>query len=171
MSDRVRTTWDQMDARKRLVVGIVLFAVIVAVIVVVIVSIWPWLGMPESEQLSSNGDKLRNMALTLAAAIGLPLAIWRNIIANSQAKTAEQEHRDGRFEKGADMLGSALLATRMGGIAALNRLAETHPEDYQKQVEETLDAFARSPPEDKVLEEISQPTPDQQEAPRGKGTA
>ena len=74
-----------------------------------------------------------------------------------QAETAEREHRDGRFEKGVDMLGSPVLTTRMGGIAALNRLAtthpaETHPEDYHLQVMESLSSFIRFPPEDEVQE-------------------
>ncbi|MBD0866236.1 MAG: pentapeptide repeat-containing protein [Rhodobacteraceae bacterium] len=121
---------------------------------------WCWLGMSGSAEQPSNGEKLRNLFLVLAAVIGLPLAWWRNRIANSQAETAnrqaetaERGQRDGRYEKAVDMLGSAVLTTRMGGISALNRLAETHPEDYHVQVMEALCAFIRFPTKDKDLSE------------------
>ncbi|MBC6406385.1 MAG: pentapeptide repeat-containing protein [Rhodospirillales bacterium] len=41
------------------------------------------------------------------------------------------------------MLGSGTLTTRMGGIYALERLAQDHPKDYHAQIMNLLCAFAR----------------------------
>ena len=43
------------------------------------------------------------------------------------------------------MLGSEILSVRLGGIYALERLAEEHPEEYHVQVIELLCAFVRHP--------------------------
>ena len=63
-----------------------------------------------------------------AAGVGLPLAIWRTKTADRQADTAQQSLLNERYQKGAEMLGNSALAVRMGGIYALQRLAEDHPE-------------------------------------------
>ncbi len=130
---------------------------------------WGWFGAGGTDKQPSNGDVLRNLALTLAGFVGLfvglPLVGWRSWTAHRQAETAnrqaktanrqtdtaERGHRDGRYEKGVDMLGSAVLTTRMGGISALSRLAETHPEDYHVQVMEALAGFIRFPTKDEDL--------------------
>ena len=44
------------------------------------------------------------------------------------------------------MLGSQVLAVRLGGIYALARLAREHPADYHTQIMSLLCAFARNPP-------------------------
>ena len=43
------------------------------------------------------------------------------------------------------MLGSDVLAVRMGGIYALQRLAEEHPEQYHIQIMQLFCAFVRNP--------------------------
>ena len=107
---------------------------------------------------ASNGETLRSLALAvgacLAAFIGLPLAIWRSIVANRQAEAAhrqaetfERERRDERYQKGAEMLGSDTLVTRLGGIAALARLARERPEEYHVQIMDRLCAFVKHPTE------------------------
>ena len=48
------------------------------------------------------------------------------------------------------MLGSKVLAVRLGGIYALARLAREHPGDYHTQIMSLLCAFVRNPPEMKV---------------------
>ncbi|MBC6440479.1 MAG: pentapeptide repeat-containing protein [Rhodospirillales bacterium] len=174
--------------------------------------LWDW----AHEKDPSNSETLRNLALVLAAVIGLPLAVWRSVVAHRQAETANEKaeaahrqaetaneqveaahrqaeianeqakiaHRQAetankkaetanekadiasrqadtsddddnderglrneRYQKGADMLGSATLATRLGGIHALERLAQDHPEDYHVQIMQLLCAFARHPTE------------------------
>ncbi len=105
---------------------------------------------------ASNGETLRNLALAvgacLAAFIGLPLAIWRSYVANRQAKaahmqaeTSERGLRNERYQKGAEILGSDMRATRLGGIAALARLAREHPEDYHVQIMDRFCDFVRHP--------------------------
>ena len=49
------------------------------------------------------------------------------------------------------MLGSEVLAERLGGIYALQRLAEEYPEQYHMQVIRLLCAFVRLPTKDQSL--------------------
>ena len=51
------------------------------------------------------------------------LAVWRSIVAERQADTAQQSLLNERYQKGAEMLGNEVLSVRMGGIYALGRLA------------------------------------------------
>ncbi len=93
-------------------------------------TVWCW----AHEGNASRSATLRNLGLAvgacLAAFIGLPLATWRSIVANRQAETSERGLQNERYQKGAEMLGSDTLVTRLGGIYALEHLAQEHPEDY-----------------------------------------
>ena len=84
--------------------------------------------------------------------IGLPLAIWRSTVAERQSATSQLQSETAqrgllneRYQKGAEMLGSAVLAVRLGGIYALDRLAREHPEAYHLQIMNLLCAFVRNP--------------------------
>ena len=68
--------------------------------------------------------------------------------ANEQAKTAARGLRNERYQKGADMLGNDTLATRLGGVYALEQLAHDHPEEYHIQIVKLLCVFIRHPAED-----------------------
>ena len=110
---------------------------------------WGWLGAGESSSTT-----IRNLVLVNAAIIGLPLAIWRSMVAERQAaaaqrqsETAQRDLLNERYQKGAEMLGSEVLAARLGGIYALDRLAREHPGDYHVQIMNLLCAFVRTPPE------------------------
>ncbi len=107
---------------------------------------WDWLRC-EQEPFESNGETLRNIALILVAIVGLPLALWRNLTAYKQAETAARGLRNERYQKGADMLGNATLATRLGGVYALEQLVREHPEEYHIQIVDLLCAFIRHPVE------------------------
>ena len=50
------------------------------------------------------------------------------------------------------MLGSSVLSVRLGGIYALQRLSEEHPEQYHIQVMELFCAFVRFPTADNLME-------------------
>ena len=50
------------------------------------------------------------------------------------------------------MLGNGVLSVRLGGIYALQRLAEERPEQYHVQIMRLFCAFARQPTEDSGLE-------------------
>ena len=112
---------------------------------------WEWLRTFD-ETKESNSNTLRNVALIVAGGLALGFAAWRARIADSQSRTAQREADTAqggllneRYQKGAEMLGSNTLATRMGGIYALQRLAEEHPNGYHVQVMRLLCAFTRHP--------------------------
>ena len=104
---------------------------------------WDWMKGAWDWMKGSNGSVLRNFALVAAATIGLPLAVWRSWVAHKQADTAERGHNNERYQKGADMLGSLVMTTRMGGVYALERLALEHPTEYHVQIMKLLCAFLR----------------------------
>ena len=66
-------------------------------------------------------------------------------IAQRQAETAQLSLLNERYQRGAEMLGSEVLAVRLGGIYALRRLAVEHPEQYHLQIMELFCAYVRNP--------------------------
>ena len=112
---------------------------------------WDWLRGGGSEP-ASNGDTLRNAGLMLGGIIALIFALWRGWVAQQQSTAAQrqadisqQSMLNERYERGAEMLGSDVLSVRLGGIYALRRLAEEHPELYHVQVMQLFCAFVRNP--------------------------
>ena len=119
---------------------------------------WDWLRCGTEE---SRGTTIRNAFLIIGGLDALLLAIWRSRVserqtqvANEQARTALRQsdtaHRsllNERFQKGAEMLGSSVVAVRLGGIYALQGLAEQHPEQYHVPVMQQLCSFVRYPTE------------------------
>ena len=133
------------------ILGCVLLAVFIIVYVALVWSNWNCFRGEDSL-----GAAIRNVVLVVASVIALLLAMWRSIIADRQAAAAqaqlalaERESLDARYQKGADMLGSGSVSTRIGGVYALKRLAENRPERFHLQVMELLCAFVRNPPEPK----------------------
>ena len=130
--------------------------------------VWSWLGTePNGEgRQETNSTTLRNIGLVVAGLIALPLAVWRSLVAQKQAEaalrqadtalrqaeTAQQGLLNDRYQQGAEMLGNDVLSVRLGGIYALQRLAEEHPEQYHVQIMRLFCAFVRRPTEDQVLE-------------------
>lgn len=118
---------------------------------------WEWM-QSASDGGESNSETVRNVGLVIAAIIALPLAIWRSWVAGRQATaalrqassaqrqadTAHQELLNARYQQGAEMLGSNTLSVRLGGIYALRRLSEDHPEIYHIEIMRLFCAFARS---------------------------
>lgn len=122
-----------------------------AIVLLTTVALWvvfpAWLTRSES-----GSTTLRNMGLLVGAAIGLPLAIWRSTITERQADAAHYQSEiaarillNERFQRGAEMLGSETLSVRLGGLYALARLSEKHPEHYHVEVMRLFCAFARYP--------------------------
>ncbi len=126
---------------------------------------WDWLqvGVDNPE---SNSATLRNVGLLIGGVVALVLALWRGIVAGHQADAAQRQAKvaqgqielgqqgflNERYQKGAEMLGDSVLSVRLGGIYALQRLAEEYPEQYYLQIMDLLCAFVRHPTEDKVME-------------------
>ena len=113
--------------------------------VVVFINFWERLTETDS-------TKIRNIGLLIAGVIALPLAIWRSWIGERQADTAQQNLLNERYQKGAEMLGNSVLSVRLGGIYALQHLAEDHPEQYHVQIMRLFCAFMRHPTEDNSME-------------------
>ena len=104
---------------------------------------WDWLRMVPQDYESGTAT-VRNLGLLVAAIIALPLGIWRSFVAHRQAETAQQGLLNERYQKGAEMLGSEVLPVRLGGIYALARLAEEHPEQYHVPIIQLFCTFVRS---------------------------
>ena len=136
--------------------------------VLAIMAVGSWLSWLFWDDLHGKGEPLaptiRNVALVIAAPIALALAIWRSAVAGRQANIAQRQAElaqqqadlaergflNERYQKGAEMLGSEVLSVRLGGIYALQRLAEEHPVQYHIQIMRLFSAFARNPTKDGV---------------------
>ena len=96
----------------------------------------------DQESLSAT---VRNVGVVIGGVIAILFAVWRSIVAARQATTAQLGLLNERYQKGAEMLGSKVLAVRLGGIYALARLARDHSGDYHTQIMSLLCAFVRNP--------------------------
>ena len=114
--------------------------------VILILCCWEWLSTNESPI-----SAIRNIVLSSAAVIALPLAIWRSVVAARQVKTAQRGLLNERYQRGAEMLGSEMFSVRVGGIYALTRLAREYPGGYHTQIMRLLCSFVRTPPPSKKL--------------------
>ena len=111
---------------------------VLAVSVVLTWLFWDWLRDGES-----GSSTIRNVGFIIGAVIAMVLAVWRSRVAGRQAATAERGLLNDRFQKGAEMLGSDVLAVRIGGIYGLTHLAREHPQQYHVQVMRLFCSFAR----------------------------
>ena len=143
---------------KRGWVALLFLAVAVTAGVWGLVYSWEWLQTGEAGR-ETGSTTVRNVGLLVAGVVALPLALWRSMVAQRQADaaqrqavTAQQDLLNERYQRGAAMLGSKVLAVRLGGIYALERLAEEHPENYHIQNMRLLCAFVRHPTTDPDLE-------------------
>ena len=104
-------------------------------------------------------ETILNLVLRISAPLAFGFASWRAIVAGRQAEAARRQVEiaqnqagialralsNERYQQGAEMLGSPTLTARLGGIYALQWLAEEHPEHYQPQVIQLLCAYVRDP--------------------------
>lgn len=127
-------------------------AALVAVSLALSIKFWPWLTSGESP-----GATIRNIALTLAGVIAIPLTLWRVAVAERQAVAAQRSLLQDRYQKGAEMLGSTLLSVRLGGIYALVNLAQQHSDLYRSEVVCLLCAFVRHPTPDENAQDSATP--------------
>ena len=135
------------NRRHIIVIGCSGAVILTVALVAFSVVFWDWLSGG-----GSGSETIRNIGLVAAGLIALPLAIWRAIVAGRQANTAQQGLLNERYQKGAAMLGNEVLSVRLGGIYALQRLAEDHPEQYHIQIMRLFCAFVRLPTRDQSLE-------------------
>ena len=99
-----------------------------------------------SEYRESRSTTIRNLGLVVGGGIAIWVAYWRSVI-------LQRSLLNERYQKGAEMLGSEVLAVRLGGIYALQHLAEDEPEQYHVQIMRLLCAFVRNPTKEKDRED------------------
>ena len=102
--------------------------------------------------MESRSSTFRNLVLGFGGIIAIGLAVWRLIVADRQSKAAQDQAEisqrgllNERYQRGAEMLGSPVLSVRLGGIYALQRLAEDEPEQYHVEIMRLFSAFAHDP--------------------------
>ena len=127
------------------VVGVISLGVVLSV------ACWDWL--QGGTDLSGNGDAVRTVALVVGGIVTILFALWRSVVAERQAKVAERQleireltYLNERYQQAASMLGDSSLPVRMGGIVALERLAENHPAEFRHEAFKLLLGFVRTPP-------------------------
>ena len=88
-------------------------------------------------------DKYHVVAASLLGlVVGLPLLLWRTLVASNQLKTSLRIWTDGIFANGANMLGQTAPETQWAGINTLIRLVDEHSE-YMQTVVVSFCAFLR----------------------------
>ena len=113
------------------------------------ISAWFWSDLRAS--INSSGDTeplsatVRNLALIIGGIFAVILTFWRIRVSEEQADTARLSLLNERFQRGAEMLGSDVLAVRLGGIHALDDLARERPDLHHVRVVALLCAFVRHP--------------------------
>ena len=122
-------------------------AAIVAVLVIGSLLSWRfWDDLADDKE--SLSTTVRNIGLLIGGVVAILLAVWRSIVAERQADTAQQGLLNERYQRGAEMVGSDVLSVRLGGIYALQRLAAEHPQQYHVQIMKLVCAFVRHPTKD-----------------------
>ena len=106
---------------------------------------WDWL---RSGSYESRGATIRNAFLIIGGIDAALLAVWRSRVAERQVAIAQEGLLNERYQKGAEMIGSSVLAVRLGGVYALQGLAERYPQQYHIQIMRLLCAFVRHPTKD-----------------------
>ena len=131
----------------------------------------PWLrdgatGSESNAVAESNIDTLRSVGLLIGGVLALVFGVWRAWVAERQVASAQgqlataqgqleaaqqqvaiaqQSSLNDTYQRSAEMLGSGVLAVRLGGIYALQYLADEYPEMYHFRVTQLLCAFVRHP--------------------------
>ena len=116
--------------------------------------LWPGDGSASFFQ----GISFHGLVLIAIATIGVPFALWRSLalqkqsdvalkqsdIALKQAEIAQSDLLDDRYQTGIELLGHAKLSVRLGGIYALERVAESDPLTYHIPTMSVLSVFIRN---------------------------
>ena len=108
---------------------------------------WKWDDLHHG-QAAPDIEVVGGLGLLLGGAEAILLALWRSWVGAQQLNTAQLTLSNERYQRGAEMLGHQSLPARLGGISALQNLAEEHPKEYHRQVMKILCAFVRRPPAD-----------------------
>lgn len=121
--------------------GLLVAAFLLFLITVLFPEIWSlstWGG-----EDGNRSEVLRNIALILLGAIGLPLAAWRSWVAARQTEISERSMFTDRYQRAAQMLGDETISVRQAGIYALRDLATADPANHYVLVQQLLCGFVR----------------------------
>ena len=104
---------------------------------------WNW--------ISGNHEAVRTVGLGVVAVIGLYFAYRRITTADKQAEIAMKNHLADAYTRAIDQLGKKEEAVQLGGLYALEKIADSN-ESYYRQIIEVLCAFIRliAGPADKI---------------------
>ena len=121
--------------------------------------LWPLDRIPAGTVPTTNRiwtHRLEDVAtagILIGGVVALALAFWRGHTADLQARStlgqvelSERRLLDDRYQKAAEMIGSAEELVRLAGIHALKDLAYSHSDEYYVQVIGLLCGFVRRPP-------------------------
>ena len=131
--------------QKRLIVTLV--ALLVALLGTIWLSGWDWLWIVSSFGCwlrqtptgpESRSTTLRNIGLLVGGGIAILVAYRRSVI-------AQRGITNERYQRSAEMLGSPVLAVRLGGMYVLRRVADEEPGPFHLQIMRVLCAFVRNP--------------------------
>ena len=138
------------------------FLTVVHIVAVVLLAfgtmmVWWYLGwlMMGTEGVETGSTTVRNLGLVAGGLIAIWVAIWRGVVADRQAKASQDQvmasqdqaetmqrgQLNERYQRGAEMLGSEIRHVRLGGIYALQRLAQEDPKQYRDQIMVLLSVF------------------------------
>ena len=158
------STWNSIrnwiGDNKFLTVVHVVAVVLLVFGVVMVCQHWEWI------VTESGSTIIRNLGLVIGGLIAIGFGIWRGVVASRQAKTSQRGLLNERYQKGTEMLGSEVLSVRLGGIYALQRLAEDDPVQYHVQIMRLLCAFVRNPTKDKDRDDHARPAVNEERAQR-----
>ena len=132
----------------KIAIGITVYVLVAAG-----VSLYFWDDLSKGEP--SVSATIRNLALFWGAPLATGLAVWRSIVAQRQSEAALQQSEaalkqaevaqtgllSNRYQRAVEMLGNDHASIRTGGVYALRNLAFEHPEEYQHEVLDLLEAF------------------------------
>ena len=94
-------------------------------------------------------DELRNFILIAGTPVAIFLAVWRSMVAQEQVEVAQRGLLSNRYQRAVEMLGSDLVAVRIGGIYALQNLALEY-DKYQREVWDLLNIYSSNPHRDSL---------------------
>ncbi len=99
--------------------------------------LWDWLSRGEPSVSST----IRNLVLIWGAPLATGLAVWRSMVAQKQAETAQKGWLSDRYQRAVEMLGHDLDFIHVGGIYILRDIALEHPDEYWREVDALLKIY------------------------------
>lgn len=94
------------------IVAVAFILIAIAVVVGAFATLFHFLA--ETLRVDANHEAIRNIGLILVAVFGAPFVVWRAIVAQKQADTAEQSHVTDQINKAVAGLGAEKVVNKIG---------------------------------------------------------